>query len=299
MPHFSKGILMSDLVDLARAAANGEISLSNERGDYGLLEDLADHIEKIEGKNEALASSASFSLTMRDMVAQAFLSGAASCVSQGYEDWLKTPSPADEAHPKEIWANVAVRGDFRPLAGEWSHADVGSDEDACFVRKDVLDAVVHALHGLNDPKHLVAGKKSENPIQDSLAALYSATMRERDEALRREAALKDNTDELRKLRREHNALRQQLLQMQVAGQIKDLARGVQGIGEAELQVAAQLVLAHIEALYGEGMPWADPINISGDWALRVLRSAAEGGTTITDLSDVFIKPVDDQSGTPG
>lgn len=290
---------MSEFVDLARGAANGVIPLSNERGDYGLLEDLADRIAQLEHENAALAHNASFAQSLRDMVAQAFVSGAASCVSQGYEDWLKTPSPADEAHPKEIWANVAVRGDFRPLAGEWNHADVDSADDACFVRKDVLDAIIHALHGINDPQHLIAGKKSQSPIQTSLAALYAATLRERDEALRREAALKDSTAELRQLRRAHNGLREQLMQMQNALQIQELAQGFPDLGEPELQVAAKLALSHIEALYCEGMPWADPLNISGDWALRVLRSAAEGGTTITDLSDVFIKPVDDQSGTPG
>ena len=38
--------------------------------------------------------------------------------------------------PDFIWANVAVWGNGEPLAGEWNHRDVGSDEDTAYVRRD-------------------------------------------------------------------------------------------------------------------------------------------------------------------
>ena len=43
--------------------------------------------------------------------------------------------------PDRIWANITVRGDGKPLAGEWNHCDVGSDDDTPYIRDDIHAAL--------------------------------------------------------------------------------------------------------------------------------------------------------------
>ena len=45
--------------------------------------------------------------------------------------------------PDRIWANVSVWSLDQPLAGEWNHCDVGSPDDAEYIRRD--PAVLAAL----------------------------------------------------------------------------------------------------------------------------------------------------------
>lgn len=222
MNEFQKAIGLTDsLEDRARGAALGVVSLKNERGDYGLLDDLADRIAELEGLHNVMTSQLAEAQAARDMVMSSFVTNIESTIRSVVESWAKDNSHAD-THARQIWANVEIAGDGKPLAGEWNHTDVGSPDDAVFIRKDVMDVIVSALSGRSE---ILAPEVATIQVSDTEKTLllhYLAMRRERDAALRREASLKDSTQDLRDLRREHNSLRNDYISLKNADAIKGM-----------------------------------------------------------------------------
>jgi len=70
--------------------------------------------------------------------------------------------------PKKIWANVAVAVNGVPVAGEWSHRDVGGDDDIEYVRVDLYDKLEeendrlrYRMESLGVENELLKGKLRE------------------------------------------------------------------------------------------------------------------------------------------
>lgn len=225
MNEFQKAIDLTDsLVDRARGAALGVVPLSNERGDYGLLDDLADRIRELEARDTVLLAQAKSAKALRDMAMSAFATNIGPTVRATVQAWLEEKGHTD-SHPREIWANVEISGDGKPLAGEWNHIDVNAEGDDAFIRKDVVDLIIQALSGRGWLlTQGVAGETSD--VEKTLLMHYEAMKAERDAALRREARLKDSTQELRDLRREYAGLMSQYIALKNAGAIEEMFAGI-------------------------------------------------------------------------